>query len=75
VLGRIAAGQDTQQMAREMNIAISTLRSYVKNVFAKLGAHSRLEAAAVASQASLPAEILAARSPWRRDEKGLLHSA
>jgi two-component system, NarL family, nitrate/nitrite response regulator NarL len=56
VLRRIVAGQDTQQMAGEMNIAVSTLRSYVKNVLAKLGAHSRLEAAAVASQESLPAE-------------------
>lgn len=50
VLRRIVAGQDTRQMAREMNIAISTLRTYVRNLLAKLGAHSRLEAAAVASR-------------------------
>jgi two-component system, NarL family, nitrate/nitrite response regulator NarL len=53
VLRRIAVGQDTGQMASEMNIAISTLRTYIKNVFAKLGVHSRLEAAAVASRANL----------------------
>ena len=51
VLRRIAAGQNTRQMADEMDIAISTLRSYIKNVFAKIGVHSRLEAAAVASRA------------------------
>jgi len=44
VLRRIIARQSTKQMSREMNVASSTLRSYVKNMFAKLGAHSRLEA-------------------------------
>jgi two-component system nitrate/nitrite response regulator NarL len=58
VLRRISAGQHTRQMAREMGIAVSTLRTYVKNVFVKLGVHSRLEAAAVvASQANLLYEI------------------
>jgi two-component system, NarL family, nitrate/nitrite response regulator NarL len=49
VLRRIVAGQGTRQMASEMGVTISTLRSYVKSVLAKLGVHSRLEAAAVAS--------------------------
>ncbi len=49
VLGRIVAGQSTRQMAGEMNVSISTLRGYVKSILAKLGAHSRLEAAAIAS--------------------------
>jgi DNA-binding NarL/FixJ family response regulator len=53
VLQRILGGQSTGQMAREMNIATSTLRTYVKNVLCKLGAHSRLEAAAVASREGL----------------------
>lgn len=53
VLRRIAVGQNTRRMADEMDIAISTLRSYIKNVFAKIGVHSRLEAAAVASRANL----------------------
>jgi two-component system, NarL family, nitrate/nitrite response regulator NarL len=53
VLQRIVAGQDTAQMVREMDIATSTLQTYVKNVLAKLGAHSRLQAAAVASRKSL----------------------
>jgi two-component system, NarL family, nitrate/nitrite response regulator NarL len=50
VLRRIVAGQGTEQMAREMDVATSTLRSYIKNVLAKLGAHSRLQAAAIASR-------------------------
>ena len=49
VLRRIAAGQDTKTMVREMNVTTGTLRTYVKNVLGKLGAHSRLEAAALAS--------------------------
>lgn len=49
VLQRIVAGQSTQQMASEMNVSVSTLRGYVKSILAKLGAHSRLEAAAIAS--------------------------
>jgi len=44
VLYRIVVGQGTIQMSREMNISTSTLRSYVKNMLAKLGVHSRLEA-------------------------------
>jgi two-component system, NarL family, nitrate/nitrite response regulator NarL len=50
VLQRIMAGQSTGQMAREMEVATSTLRSYIKNILAKLGAHSRLQAAAIASR-------------------------
>jgi two-component system, NarL family, nitrate/nitrite response regulator NarL len=50
VLRRIVAGQSTEQMAREMDVATNTLRSYIKNILAKLGAHSRLQAAAIASR-------------------------
>lgn len=50
VLRRIVAGQSTEQMANEMDVATSTLRSYIKNILAKLGAHSRLQAAAIASR-------------------------
>lgn len=50
VLRRIVAGQATGPMSREMNVATSTLRGYIKSILAKLGAHSRLQAAAIASQ-------------------------
>jgi two-component system, NarL family, nitrate/nitrite response regulator NarL len=59
VLRRIVAGQTTSQMAGEMNIAVNTLRSYVKNVLSKLGAHSRLQAAALATREDLLAELSA----------------
>ena len=48
VLQRIVAGQGTVQMAVEMNVATSTLRSYIKSILTKLGVHSRLQAAAMA---------------------------
>jgi DNA-binding NarL/FixJ family response regulator len=50
ILARIVSGQGTRQMAFAMNITVDTVRTYVKNVLAKLGAHSRLELAALASQ-------------------------
>jgi two-component system nitrate/nitrite response regulator NarL len=54
VLGRIVAGQSTKRMAHEMGVTTETLRTYVKNVLGKLGAHSRLEAALLASRLVLP---------------------
>jgi DNA-binding NarL/FixJ family response regulator len=48
VLARIVAGQSTKQMARAMNISNGTVRMYVRNVLVALGAHSRLEVAAIA---------------------------
>lgn len=53
VLYRMAIGRSTAQMAAEMNIEVSTLRTYVKNVLTKLGAHSRLQAVAVATREGL----------------------
>jgi two-component system nitrate/nitrite response regulator NarL len=53
VLRRIVAGQGTTQMSREMNVATSTLRAYVKSILAKLGAHTRLEAAVLATREDL----------------------
>jgi DNA-binding NarL/FixJ family response regulator len=53
VLRRIVAGQSTVQMTREMNVAPSTLRTYVKSMLTKLGAHTRLEAAALATREDL----------------------
>jgi two-component system, NarL family, nitrate/nitrite response regulator NarL len=76
VLHRIVAGQSTRQMAHEMNIAISTLRTYVRNLLAKLGAHSRLEAAAVASRHDLLAGVSVPRSLRRAGQgQGFLNSA
>jgi two-component system nitrate/nitrite response regulator NarL len=70
VLRRIAAGQGTKTMAREMNVTTETLRTYVKKVLGKLGAHSRLEAAALAGPPGEPAREhprLAALTPRERE--------
>lgn len=53
ILARIAEGQSTRQMSRAMNITVDTVRTYVRNVLAKLGAHSRLQLAALASREGL----------------------
>jgi two-component system, NarL family, nitrate/nitrite response regulator NarL len=53
VLRRIVAGESTKQMARSMQIAASTVRTYTQNVLSKLGVHSRLEASAIAVRAQL----------------------
>lgn len=53
ILARIAGGQSTRQMSSAMNITVDTVRTYVKNVLSKLGAHSRLQLAALASRDGL----------------------
>jgi len=50
VLQRIVAGQSTGQMAREMNVAMSTVRSHIGRILNKLDAHSQVQAAAIASR-------------------------
>ena len=50
ILARIVSGQSTRQMSFAMNVTVGTVRTYVKNVLAKLGAHSRLQLAALASR-------------------------
>lgn len=80
IVARIAGGQSTRQMAFAMNITVSTVRTYVKNVLAKVGAHSRLQLAALASQDGLlidqaPASAVlasaAAPMAWSRRESML----
>ena len=56
VVGRIVNGEGTKHMAEAMNITPDTVRSYVKNILAKLGAHSRLQVAAIASRGKNPAD-------------------
>ena len=47
VLELMALGRDTQAMASEMGVAEATVRTHVKNLFTRLGVHSRAEAVAV----------------------------
>jgi DNA-binding NarL/FixJ family response regulator len=53
VLQMMAAGLDARAIARRLGISLHTCRGYVKAVLAKLGAHSQLEAVAIASRRGL----------------------
>jgi DNA-binding NarL/FixJ family response regulator len=53
VLALLGAGIDPTNIARQLGITVHTCRSYVRNVLGKLGAHSQLEAVAVAHQSGL----------------------
>ncbi|MEP7089594.1 MAG: response regulator transcription factor [Nocardioidaceae bacterium] len=53
VLQMLAAGLEARLIAREMGISVNTCRGYVKSLLAKLGAHSQLEAVAVAMRHGL----------------------
>ncbi len=53
VLKLMAAGNDVRTNARILGISESTCRGYVKSILAKLGAHSQLEAVALASRRGL----------------------
>ena len=53
VLQLMAAGLDARAIARRLGISVHTCRGYVKAVLAKLGAHSQLEAVAIATRRGL----------------------
>lgn len=44
VLRRVAAGRSTAQIADELVITIGTVRNHLKNIYAKVNAHSRVQA-------------------------------
>jgi len=53
VLCAFALGQSTRDIAQDLFLAESTIRSYTKSLLTKLGAHSRIEALAAARRVSL----------------------
>jgi hypothetical protein len=55
-----------------MNITVSTVRTYVKNVLAKFGAHSRLQLAALASRDGLALDLAAADDALALTGEGIL---
>ena len=50
VLRLLAAGRSTDAIARELFLSIHTVRNHVRNILMKLGAHSKLEAVAIAAR-------------------------
>lgn len=53
VLGLLASGASTEQIARRLGIRSATVRNHVRKILEKLDAHSRLEAVAHAIQRRL----------------------
>jgi len=53
VLHAIVAGRPTKQIAAQLGLSTNTVRTHVQKVLRKLGAHSRLEAAAIALEHGL----------------------
>jgi DNA-binding NarL/FixJ family response regulator len=52
VLGCMVAGLDRAATADRLYVSVNTVRTHARKVLAKLGAHSSLEAAAIAAQAA-----------------------
>ena len=53
LLQRVAEGGTNKTIAREMHLSVNTIRNYVQALLTKLGAHSKLEAVAIATRAGL----------------------
>jgi len=53
ILRLLARGKDTQAIAQDLTISSNTVRTHLQNIFAKLGAHSKLEAVALAGRRGL----------------------
>jgi len=70
IVARIVGGQSTKQMSCAMNITVDTVRTYVKNVLTKLGAHSRLQLAALASRDGLLSDQFLAVDAFARGYAG-----
>jgi PAS domain S-box-containing protein len=52
VLALLERGRSTQQIADELHISIETARNHVRRLLRAVGAHSRLEAVAIANHAA-----------------------
>lgn len=53
VLGHLAAGRGTREVAETMYLSVNTIRNHVQNAMEKLDAHSRLEAVSIAVRAGV----------------------
>jgi DNA-binding CsgD family transcriptional regulator len=50
VLALLERGRSTRQIADQLNISTETVRNHIRHMLGALGAHSRLEALAIANQ-------------------------
>lgn len=53
ILSLIALGRENKQIARDLGISETTVKTHINSVFSRLGVHSRAEAVAVALRAGL----------------------
>ena len=53
VLEHLASGATTAGMAASFGVSVNTVRNHVQAILTKLGAHSRLEAVAIAAREGL----------------------
>ena len=53
VLELVAQGLSNKAIASELSLRLNTVRNHVQNVLNKLGAHSKLEAVAIATRSGL----------------------
>jgi DNA-binding NarL/FixJ family response regulator len=53
VLGLLAAGKSTREMAEHLYLSPGTVRTHVENILRALDVHSRLEAVIVAARENL----------------------
>jgi two-component system nitrate/nitrite response regulator NarL len=63
-LEMLVAGLSTKAMARRLGVETTTIRSHVQAVLHKLGAHSRLEAAAYATRHGLAPHSAVPTGSW-----------
>jgi DNA-binding NarL/FixJ family response regulator len=57
VISFIATGRETQEIARELHVSPSTVRTHVRNSMAKLGAHTRAQLVAIAMAGPEPVHV------------------
>ena len=53
ILQLMASGLGNKEIASQLQLSLHTIRNHVQNVLAKLGAHSKLEAVAIAAREGL----------------------
>ena len=53
IIRLLARGRDTLAIADDLSISANTVRTHLQNAFAKLGAHSKLEAVTIANRRGL----------------------
>jgi PAS domain S-box-containing protein len=51
VLAMLERGRTTNQIAQELQLSVETVRNHIRHLLRSLGAHSRLEAVAIANEA------------------------